>query len=152
MVDQMKKMLLEECISDVVCDFVTITSGDDILRLTSNTEDLQVWGRLYTADSFDFAPGDIHSSESACTLKVTDIQRRLVRLVQEAEEKITVEVFSMCLADLENELDGPYVFIVKSAQVSSATQEVTLSLGRESALGYNVSVRSYNNRLFPGLF
>ena len=152
MVDQMKRRLLEECISDAVCDFVTITSGDDVLRLTSNTEDLQVWGKQYLSDSFDFAPGDIYSSDTSCTLKVTDVSRRLIRLVQEAKESITVEVFSMCLSDLQNEVDGPYTFVVDGAQVSSATQEVSLSLGRDSMLGYNASVRSYNNRLFPGLF
>ena len=42
MTDKQKKMLMEQIVDDVICDFVDISSGDLVLHYTNNTEDVRV--------------------------------------------------------------------------------------------------------------
>ena len=152
MTDKQKKMLMEQIVDDVICDFVDISSGDLVLHYTNNTEDVIFQGTAYLSAPFSYSAGDIWATEGSGSFVITDIDRDLTALVQSAEDEISVRVFSACLAEPDMILDGPEIFTVTSVQVTSADNKVSLSLGKNSILGYNASSHTYNNRLFPGLY
>lgn len=152
MTDEMRHKLLQVMMLDVICDFVTITADGRSLYYTNNTEPVMAFSNTYMPAGFDYAPGDPYASESTTSLKISDISRELTELVQSAPQSINVDVFTLSLSDPDSYIDGPEHFTVRSVQITSADNTVTLSLGRESVLNYNASSKTYNNRLFPGLF
>lgn len=149
--EALKRTILSEVISDVICDFIELKAGDKVLRYVSNTENVLIGTDVYVANSFDIASGDPAAPDSQISITLTDIDRELIEVVQSAAN-IEVSVFSAPISDTARFLEGPYLYTVGSADVKSASQEVTLTLARKSVLSFNASATTYNTRTFPGLF
>ncbi len=152
MKDSIKKMLLQECIPDAICDFLVFSSGDKVVRLINNTEDFYFMGNTYKADSFDLASGDPAAADASISVTITDTDRVLTELIQSAVGTIEAKVFTLRLKDTSSYIEGPDYYKVENVSLTSADSKVTVSMGRRSVLSYNASSASYNNRNFPGLF
>lgn len=149
---EMVKTVLSSLIDDIIVDLVVLRSGDREIRYVNDTVAATVAGRRYEPASFSLSPGEVGASDGTADLTIADIDRTLTEFVQNASGRIEAEVSTCVLSDPDEPLDGPTSYVVRNVQIISATDEVTLSLGRSSQLSYNASGHSYSNRLFPGLY
>lgn len=149
--EDLKRTILSEVVSDVICDFIELKAGDKVLRYVSNTENVLIGTDVYIVNSFDIVSGDPQSPDAQVSLTLTDIDREIIQMVQTASS-IEVKVFSAPVNNPSHYLEGPYLYSVSSTSVSSATQEVSITLSKRSVLSFNASSITYNTRNFPGLF
>lgn len=152
MTKDMVKTVLSTLIEDVIVDLVVLRSGDQELRYVNDTVAATIGGKRYEPATFSISPGEVGATDGTTDLTIADIERTLTAFVQNASSRIEVEVSTCALSSPDEPLDGPVSYVVRNAHVVSATDEVTLSLGRSSQLAYNASCHSYSNRLFPGLY
>ena len=139
-----------EC-NKVFCNVLVLEHSDfeKTLKFVDNTEDIGV----YSARGFDFTPPAPGAQDEASTITIDDVDRVLAKAFQEiGNDAATAQVGLIDAQNPETMIDGPYKYKIESFSKSSSDGKVTLSLQRLATLDCNVSAKTYNATIFPGLF
>jgi len=124
------------------------------IHLCRNSESIASRNKIYIPAPMEVVLPEKGEQGTSASLKISGLEIDHINMVQQAKPDETIEVESAFIfADQPDDyIDGPYYFTVESVSFDTSSGSINFSLTSESVLDYYLSVHSYDNKGFPGIW